>query len=218
MGNGETPETLEFPPPRCYLELVSTDMTRVKTESKRIEILEAASRVFDGRDHHHVLIDAVAADAGVGKGTIYRYFETKEDLYFATILHGVDEIAAALSESVATISDPRARLERIARELIEYFWTRGDLSRLLMEDVRRFDSRQEELDKRKAIVQRLVEQCICDGIASRDFRVTSVPLAAAFFRGMIRAALEFRRVDDTPDKLVAAILEIFSGGVGRKPA
>ena len=41
----------------------------------------------DGRDRR---------GAGIGKATLYRYFGTKEDLYFATILQGFDELHAAL--------------------------------------------------------------------------------------------------------------------------
>ena len=68
-------------------------MPRVKTATKEQAILDAASQVFALRPFHEVLIDDIAADASIGKGTIYRYFPTKEDLYFATILHGLDTLA-----------------------------------------------------------------------------------------------------------------------------
>src|SRR5580765_4576814 len=112
-------------------------MPRVKTETKRNEILDAASRVFAERDFHQVLIDDVAAAARVGKGTIYRYFDTKEDLYFSTILYGFDALFEGLESSLAAESSPVARLERIAREVIAYFSARGYLATLL-HDERRF--------------------------------------------------------------------------------
>ncbi len=69
-------------------------MPRVKTEAKEKAILDAAASVFARRPFHEVLIDEIASDAGIGKGTIYRYFETKDDLYFATTLHVLDRLAA----------------------------------------------------------------------------------------------------------------------------
>src|SRR5260370_42216817 len=75
-------------------------MPRVKTSSKKEEILEAASGVFADREFHEVLIDDVAAQAGVGKGTVYRYFRTKEELYFETILQAFDDLSATLAEGV----------------------------------------------------------------------------------------------------------------------
>jgi AcrR family transcriptional regulator len=193
-------------------------MARLKTESKRKEILDAAARVFSTGDFHRILIDHVAADAGVGKGTIYRYFQTKEDLYFATILHGFDGLAAALSNSPGGGPDPAERLERIAREVLDYFWSRADLSKMLMEDERRFASRQEELGKRRQVLQQLVERAIADGVASGFFFVGNVSTAATLFRGMIRATLDARGPADAPDRAVADILEIFLHGISRRPA
>jgi AcrR family transcriptional regulator len=193
-------------------------MPRAKTASKEAEILDAAARVFSARPYHHVLIDDVAAAAHVGKGTIYRYFETKEDLHFAAILYGFDALAAALSAASFRAAAPAERLEQIAREVIAFFRVRGDLSKLLMEDEQRFEARTEELSKRKEVLQRLVEQCLSDGAASGVFRVASISSAATFFRGMIRAAVESRRPGDTPEGLAAGILEIFVHGVGKRPA
>lgn len=193
-------------------------MARLKTESKRKEILDAAARVFSKGEFHQILIDHVAADAGVGKGTIYRYFETKEDLYFATILHGFDGLAAALSDAPTGAHDPAQRLEQIARDVLEYFWTRADLSKMLMEDERRVASRQEELNKRRRVLQQLVERAIAGGVASGTFRVSNVTTAATLFRGMIRATLDARGPGDSPDRAVGDILEIFLEGIGRRPA
>lgn len=193
-------------------------MSRAKTASKQAEILDAAARVFSARPYHLVLIDDVAAAAHVGKGTIYRYFETKEDLHFAAILYGFDALADALSAASVRGAGPVERLERIAREVIEFVQVRGDLSKLVMEDERRFEARNEELSKRKEVVQSLVEQCLADGAASGVFRVVSVPAAAVLFRAMIRAAVESQKPEDTPEGLAAGILEIFVHGVGRKPA
>ena len=89
-------------------------MPRVKTQEKELAILDAASRVFAARPFHEVLIDTIAADAGIGKGTIYRYFETKEDLYFATVLHVMETLAADLEngDPYRSVGDPPARAHR----------------------------------------------------------------------------------------------------------
>lgn len=190
-------------------------MGRVKTESKRNEILEAASRVFGARQFHEVLIDDVAAEAGVGKGTIYRYFETKEDLYFGTILHGFDSVYASLATTLSREASPAQRLERIAHDILSFLWTRGYFSVLLQKDERRFEKRDEELQKRRELLNDLLQQCLIDGIERGDFRGIDVRVGAELFRGMIRAAAGFRREDDTVDDMVAAIVEIFMRGIVR---
>jgi AcrR family transcriptional regulator len=193
-------------------------MPRSKTATKQAEILDAAARVFSARPYHLVLIDDVAEAAHVGKGTIYRYFETKEDLHFAAILYGFDALAEALSGAALRGMDPAERLERIAHEVIDFFRERGNLSKLLMENERRFEARTEQVDRRREVLQRLVEECLADGAASGVFRVSDTTAAATLFRGMIRAAVESRNPSDTPEGLAAVILEIFVQGVGRRSA
>lgn len=191
-------------------------MARVKTESKRNEILEAATRVFSAREFHQVLIDDVAGSARVGKGTIYRYFETKEDLYFGTILYSFDALYETLVASLAEETSPSTRLDRIAREVLGFLWTRGYLTVLLQKDERHFEKRDEELQKRRDLLNRLVQGCLLDGIERREFRGIDIRIGAELFRGMIRAAAACRRPEDTVDDLAAAILEIFTQGVRKE--
>lgn len=190
-------------------------MSRIKTQDKQTTILEAASRVFADKEFHEVLIDDVASAAGVGKGTIYRYFETKEDLFFATILHSFDQLSAALAASLRQEASPTRRLERIAREVLSFFWNRQYLFTLLQQDERRFAAREEELQKRREVVSRLVQEAILEGIRRRDFRGIDARVGAELFRGMIRAANFFRRQGDTLDGLVSEIVGIFTRGIAR---
>jgi TetR/AcrR family fatty acid metabolism transcriptional regulator len=193
-------------------------MPRVKTVSKKEEILEAASRVFAEKEFHEVLIDDVAARAGVGKGTVYRYFRTKEELYFETILQALDELSATLSEGVLEEASPMSRLERIARESLRFSWERRHLLSLLQSDERRFAMREAELRRRREGMMALVQKVILDGIDLREFRGVDARIAAELFRGMIRAANCFRTENDSVDGLVREIIGIFARGVSEQSA
>ena len=193
-------------------------MSRARTPDKEGTILDAAARVFSGNPFHEVLIDDVATEAGVGKGTIYRYFETKDDLYFAAILHSFDELSAALAESLTHETSPRRRLERIAREVLSFSWDRPELFVLLVNDERRFAKREEEIQKRREAVSKLVQEAILEGIRRREFRGIDARIGAGLFRGMIRAANGLRSPEDTLDGLVAEIVGIFTRGIERAPA
>ncbi|PYQ37587.1 MAG: hypothetical protein DMF54_04385 [Acidobacteria bacterium] len=190
-------------------------MPRIKTPDKEQAILEAAARVFSGRPFHEALIDDVAARARVGKGTIYRYFQTKEDLFFAAILHSFDELSAALAVSLERETSPVKRLERIAREVLSFSWERRDLFALLLSDERRFPEREEELQKRREAISRLVQEAILEGIRRREFRGIDARVGAELFRGMIRAANSLRPREETLDELVSEIVGIFTHGIER---
>jgi AcrR family transcriptional regulator len=190
-------------------------MPRVKTISKKEEILEAASRVFAEKEFHEVLIDDVAALAGVGKGTVYRYFRTKEELYFETILQAFDELSATLADAVAEEASPTRRLERIVRESLRFSWERRHLLGLLQGDERQFAMHEAELRRRRGGMVALVQKVILDGIERREFRGVDARIAAELLRGMIRAANCFRTEDDSVDGLVEEIIGIFTRGVGQ---
>jgi AcrR family transcriptional regulator len=190
-------------------------MPRLKTLDKKQAILDAAARVFSGRPFHEALIDEVAAAAAVGKGTIYRYFPTKDDLYFAAILHGFDELSSTLALTLSRESSPRRRLERIAREVLSFSRSRPDLYVLLQRDERRFLEREEELQKRREVLSRLVQEAILEGIRRREFRGIDARVGAELFRGMIRAANRLRLGEETLDGLVAEIVGIFTRGIER---
>ena len=192
-------------------------MPRVKTVVKKDEILQAASRVFAEKEFHQVLIDDVAALAGVGKGTVYRYFRTKEELYFETILQALDDLYSTLVRTSSKEVSATRRLERIARETLQFSWERRHLFSLLQSDERRFAMRGELRQRREDIIA-LFRKAIVDGIESREFRGIDPRIAAELFRGMIRAANCFRSEDDSLDYLVAQIIGTFTRGIASRSA
>ena len=54
-----------------------------KREEIRGKILDSATRLFNRRGFTAVSIDDVMGDAGLTRGSFYRYFSSKTDLYFA---------------------------------------------------------------------------------------------------------------------------------------
>ena len=193
-------------------------MPRVKTEMKQGEILAAASRVFAARQYHEVLCDEIAAEAGIGKGTIYRYFRTKEDLYFATILQGYEAINESLAVAIAAEASPARRLERIARELFEYFWDRRYFYALLYRNEQRFLAQEGRLKKNREHLVTIVERTIREGIESGVFRRVDTKTAAEMFLGMIRAINVFRRDSDRLDDLVRELIGIWMRGTEKDQA
>jgi AcrR family transcriptional regulator len=193
-------------------------MPRAKTDEKLEEILEAASRVFSERDFHEVLIDEIAEAGGIGKGTVYRYFRTKEDLYFATILHGLDRLDGVLLAALPQEASPTKRLERLAREILKFFWKQRSLLMLLYRDERSLRARHGGLRERHERLVRLVQAIILDGIERREYRGVDTHTAAEIFLGMIRGINVFRRDDDALDALVTEIVGVFTGGIARTKA
>jgi AcrR family transcriptional regulator len=65
------------------MNAVASSRREVKKEATRQKIIEAGIRIFSDRGIAAATVDEIAEAADVGKGTIYNYFETKEDIVVA---------------------------------------------------------------------------------------------------------------------------------------
>src|SRR5947207_12260832 len=97
---------------------------QVPNAQKRKAITDTAARMFATLPFHKVRLDDIAAEAGVGKGTLYIYFDNKEDLYFSLISDGFARLVDRLKQD-RPAADPRGRpatesLQRIVAELVGF--------------------------------------------------------------------------------------------------
>lgn len=75
-------------------------------EATRQELVEAATRLFAERGYEDTSIDAVLRETGVSRGALYHHFAGKEAL-FEAVLEAVErDVAQAVLDSVADITDP----------------------------------------------------------------------------------------------------------------
>src|SRR5215207_8485134 len=83
---------------------------RTKTSQQADKILGAAARLFATHRFHEARMEDIAAAAGVGKGTLYRYFKDKEELYLGLLARAAEDILARQHAAVSAHACPRRRL------------------------------------------------------------------------------------------------------------
>jgi len=72
---------------------------KLKEQEQRIdEILRAARKVFFSKGFMKTTMDEIAYEAAISKPTIYKFFSTKEDLYFSLILPLMQECLNEMEE------------------------------------------------------------------------------------------------------------------------
>lgn len=81
--------------------------------SKRERILMAAGEVFGVHGFHQATMEQIAEAAGVGKGTVYLYFASKEDLFNAMLLEGSERVIQRVAESLKCCADPLERMHKL---------------------------------------------------------------------------------------------------------
>ena len=101
------------------------------TSDKRKIILKAVEKVLKDRRLDEVTMDQVAETAGVGKGTVYRYFEDKEDLFFQMIQVFLKDESDAVAVVAASALPPREKLIKVGETISEQIQLHGQYIRMM---------------------------------------------------------------------------------------
>lgn len=110
---------------------------------RRRTILEAATRHFAARGFRDADVQDIADALGVGKGTIYRYFPSKEVLFLAAVDEGMQQLKAAIDAAADTASSPWGRVEAAIQAYLTYFDQHPELIELLIQERCHFRDRQQ---------------------------------------------------------------------------
>ncbi len=90
-----------------------------KKITKAREIARAALRVFTRKGYAATSIQMISTEAGIGKSTVYEYFQTKQEVFIAAIMAGADEWIAGLKDVGHKTRDPIERLHLIVDRYLD---------------------------------------------------------------------------------------------------
>lgn len=91
------------------------------TQRRRGEILDRAAKLFAETGFRQTDLQVVALSLGVAKGTLYNYFPSKEDLFFAAIDQGLDDLTESVSSYSVHTLDPRHALRCKVEAVLGFF-------------------------------------------------------------------------------------------------
>ena len=164
-----------------------TDINKQKTK-RRDQIVEAAAQVFAQKGYSGAVVADIAIQANIGKGTVYEYFKSKEDLFFAVFewfqkktenaaTVGISALGGGAADRLKVLNDSlMGQWDEIkdAFVLVMEFWAASSSTQMRQ----RFKSAFKQLyDDYRHIVSALIRE----GINSGEFRpdVKPEPVAAA---------------------------------------
>ena len=186
---------------------------------RRREVMAAAERLFTSRRYHEITTDDIAAAAHVGKGTIYRYFKDKEDLFFQVATSGFDEMCELLHLKVPENAPFREQLLSTCSEIPRFFERRRQLFRMMQAEDDRMQwcaeaMRERWAARRKKLVA-AVAAILRRGVREGEVRSDVPPqVLANFLLGLLRT--RGRDLADAPPRLRRDefIVDLFTRGAG----
>ena len=154
--------------------LETTHKRERRKEARPGELLDAALDLFVEKGFSAARVDEVAARAGVSKGTLFLYFESKEDLFKAVVRENIANQFPTWQEEFVVFQGSSADMLRYA---LLSWWERigktraSGITKLVMSEAQNFPEiaqfyQEEVIKPGNAMIRRILER----GVSSGEFR------------------------------------------------
>ena len=186
----------------------------------RGEILSAAEKVFASKGFFSTTMSDIARQAEFGTGSLYKYFKSKEDLYFRLIDEKVEEINGPVK---VALSQKTPALERIRNALglqFEFFERNRDFFRIYTSERSRFewtvkDELGKDLHEKMVAYIHLLAGVMTEGVEEGEFRPLNPMDLAHALVGIVNSFVFEWIISRESYPLISkldTVLDIFLGG------
>ncbi|HOS68523.1 MAG TPA: TetR/AcrR family transcriptional regulator [Bacillota bacterium] len=165
-----------------------------RTEKKLKDLLEKSKELFLKYGYNAVAVDRIADEAGISKMTIYKYYNSKEDLFMEVIKKDIEHYAC---EIMKAISESSSSIERI-ETLYNYSTDMAkNYSLVLIRDIM---EKKNLLDKvteiKKNLMLPIFEHIIYEGIRNKEIRELDLDFMSELLMNLPKALLSIDFLSD----------------------
>lgn len=184
-------------------------------QKTRIKILDAARKLFARQGEANTTMNDVAVTSGVGRRTLYNYFENKEELYLAVVEAELDILSAYMNRVVNKKISPESKIIELIYTRLdavkEVVYRNGTLRANFFRDIWTVEKVRRKFDETEI---EIFKQVLKEGVDNGDFYVEDIELTAQilhycvkgieipYIRGTIGADVD----DEKRDRIVAHII------------
>ncbi|MES1242010.1 MAG: TetR/AcrR family transcriptional regulator [Acidobacteriota bacterium] len=168
---------------------------RQPTPGRREDILQAARQVFAREGHAGTRIQEVADACGIAKGTVYLYYRSKEELYWATVCHGFEELHRRSREALLAADGTEGKLRAFILTRLRFFDEERDFFRIYFSELGRSfvrfvpDAQLQELYQAQVEVLRTI---LDEGISRGEMRPVNAESTAYLILDLVRSRVAQR--------------------------
>lgn len=199
-------------------------MARVKTDNKRLELLNAAIEVFLDKGYERTLMADISTKAVCSKGTLYSYFANKQDLFCESVLAATDtQVQGTFEELESLTMGIAAQLHHFGRSVLRTLYApRFQAIRRLV-----FSITDEELAKAVYALsvrpsQEAASKLLSAAMQDGQLRLANSRVAADHFIGLVESELlskfllhsldaeTLQDLDAIADRAVAVFLDSYA--------
>lgn len=156
-------------------------------EEKRIEILKAAIKVISELGFEGAKIEDIAKEAGIGKGTVYEYFENKNTLFIELIHYSVEQYQEGLVKALAEGDNMLAKIRNLSSCCAEFLSKHLAIANSTTSCQAFPEEMRTQMIKDWATIQKTVEDEVRNAIRTSELRANIDPeMATAVIIGGLK--------------------------------
>ena len=189
---------------------------------KHQQIIEAAVRVFARNGYYNSRVADIAKEAGIAGGTIYLYFETKDEILVTLFREKMAEFVADVRKAIAAEGDAVAKLRRLITLHVQILEENPDLAEVVQVELRQGQkffrgASGAEVNAYFSLIASVLEEGVASGVFRKDLPVKLA--TKALFGAMDQMATSWvlgkrsYKLSVTADDMA----EIFLNGLAAKP-
>lgn len=190
--------------------------------SAKERVLEAALQVFSEKGFHQATVEEIADRAGVGKGTLYRYFSSKETLFNELVTLRLEELEKSAFAVLDGQDDVLTMIRKVLHTYFEFFDRNQRLYRLIEQERLEVGNKVQDLYfgkvmRRIPMLRRKIYAARQEGLVKDvDFRTVFFGVMG-FIHGVIQRWLASECAYPLLEELPGVMEVLFYGFVSTSP-
>lgn len=184
---------------------------------KRERILAAALDIISTQGFSNTTVQEIAERAGVGKGTFYTYFTTKEDVLTHLLEDGLTHMGQHIERKIRTLKGSVVKLRAVLREQLRYFHDHQSLCRLITREVWGHNEQSSSVAKRiRFSYIEMLKEVIDKGIKEGELRTLDSETVATALYGMVSVVALYTQElssDKALEHIEMTLQELFFSGI-----
>ena len=182
--------------------------------ARKEEIIRAAAKLFSQKSYHDVTMDDIAEKVGVAKGTIYLYFDSKENLYLEIMEETYEEIESILERETAKSDPAPVKLKKVLGLIFKFYLQNLDVLRILSRDETHLIREHYEFTEHWRLRRiKLYEKILEKGINEGSFRPSNTELTALIIFGLVRSVMFFYKSEKSAESIAEDVFSMISEGI-----
>jgi AcrR family transcriptional regulator len=154
-------------------------------EARRKIIIDTSARVFANGGYHGTGIAELCEANDLGKGALYHYIGSKEELLVAITDSVMDEVIIGVDRVAASGGTPVERLRMLGKSYLDIVVRLPDHVWVLLHEFPALTgARATEFHKRRHVFESAVEDIIGEAVAAGELRAVDTRIAALAWLGM----------------------------------